>query len=85
MSNGKAIEICKRNELWGLIKKVSEYYGGDDKEWLREYSRELLKNNTLDAALACMRDIASMCVTRVIKTNTNNFKTFVNYASVEKC
>lgn len=55
----KSIEICLRNELWGLIKKVSANYGGDDIDWLKEYARDMLKNNTLQAAVKCFREIAS--------------------------
>jgi hypothetical protein len=55
----KAADICKRNELWSLIKKVSHYYGGDDSEWLKEYAKEMLNGYSLDDALTCFRDLAS--------------------------
>ncbi len=57
-----AIDVCKRNELWALIKRVSQHHGGDDPEWLKEYAREMLQNHSLDDALACFRDLATQCV-----------------------
>jgi len=68
-----ATDICKRNELWALIKKVSNYYEGDNSEWLKEYGREMLKSYSLDDALTAFRDIGSRCIEKLkpigIKTN----------------
>ena len=61
MKVDKNKEICQRNELWLLIKKVSEHYKGDNKEWLKEYARTILLNNSMDAALRCFRDLAIFC------------------------
>lgn len=60
-SANKAVQICQRHELWGLIKKVSQYHGGDDAEWLKAYAKEMLENYTIDQALVCFRDLASQC------------------------
>ncbi len=49
----------KRNRLCEMIKKVSERYGGDDREWLREYAADLINCHTenLDVPIACFEDI----------------------------
>lgn len=54
----KAIEVCQRNELWALLKKIDAYHGGNDIEWLKIYAKEVLKGYSLDVALTCFRDIA---------------------------
>lgn len=48
--------IAKRNQLCSLIKKVSDAYGGDDVEWLREYCKEIIANypgDEIDKAIVC--------------------------------
>lgn len=57
----RAIETCQRNELWALIKQVSEFYGGDDIEELKASAKEMVKNYTIEQALACFRDLAAQC------------------------
>jgi hypothetical protein len=49
----------KRNRIYILVKKISNAYGGDDVEWLREYCREVVETNKhdLDKALNCFLDI----------------------------
>lgn len=49
----------KRNRIVYLIKFLSDYYGGDDIEWLRDYAREVLETNKddLDGALSCFNSL----------------------------
>ncbi|HJY22036.1 MAG TPA: hypothetical protein VJ279_04075 [Hanamia sp.] len=56
----RAIETCKRNELWTLIKKVSNHYGGDDLDELKAFAKGVVENYTLDEALACFRDVIKL-------------------------
>lgn len=41
-----------RDELCLLIKEVSDWHGGDDIEWLRDYAREVVAQNKDDLARA---------------------------------
>lgn len=45
----------KRDKLCKLIKTVSDQYGGDDRDWLREYARDVINLYTddLDSAILC--------------------------------
>lgn len=43
-----ALWIVKKNQCCVLIKKISEHYGGDDVEWLRDYAREVIHANQDD-------------------------------------
>jgi hypothetical protein len=56
----RALDVCKRNELWTLIKKVSQHYGGDDQEELKALAKEMVKNYSIDEALTCFRDLAKV-------------------------
>lgn len=49
----------KSDSLFDLIKKVSDYYGGDDVEWLRKYTNEVIKNNSedIDRAIECFKSL----------------------------
>lgn len=51
----------KRNEIYNLAKKISDYYGGDDIDWLREYCADIIlsNKNNLDIPLNCFREIAN--------------------------
>jgi hypothetical protein len=52
--------IAKKHVLIGLIKKVSDGYGGDDVEWLKDYCREVLEahpDEKIDEAIACFRSL----------------------------
>lgn len=53
------IFINKRTKIYNLIKKISDYYGGDDQEWLREYAREVIEMNKhdLQPSLECFLDL----------------------------
>lgn len=50
---------CKRNQLEGLIKKVSDLNGGDDPEWLKAYTQEVIDKwqDNMDAAIDCFTDL----------------------------
>jgi hypothetical protein len=49
----------KSESLYKLIKKVSDSYGGDDILWLREYARDVIKNNAgdIDRAILCFKSL----------------------------
>lgn len=49
----------KRKEIYRLIKKISDHYGGDDGQWLKEYAKGMVEKNkeNLDVALECFRDL----------------------------
>ncbi len=51
--------INKKTKICELIKKVSDYYGGDDLEWLREYARDRISCYRVapDALLECFLDL----------------------------
>lgn len=52
--------IDQRNELCDLIKKISDGYGGDDKDWLMSYVRDIIEKNKndLEVPLMCFRELA---------------------------
>ena len=59
MSKSKtALDICKKQELWALIKVVGRRYG-EDEEILKAYGKEVYEAHIddLDVALACFRDL----------------------------
>ena len=55
----RALWIAKKNQICGLIKKISDHHGGDDVEWLREYARKVIEANKddLQKALDCFWDL----------------------------
>lgn len=55
----RAVWIAKKNELAVLIKRISDHYGGDEVEWLREYFKEVLDAHAddINVALECFRDL----------------------------
>jgi hypothetical protein len=61
----RAIDICERNELWALIKRVSDYYGGDEIEFLKAFGKNMVKICTINKSLTCFRELATSCQTKV--------------------
>ena len=53
------IELCKQAELKKFIIKISDYYGGDDANFLAEYIHEIQRKNDLDKVLVCFRELAA--------------------------
>lgn len=49
----------KINELRNLITKISNAYGGEEKEVLEEHIKWVIKNHSLDESLSCYRLLAS--------------------------
>lgn len=52
--------IARKNYLCFLIKKVSNNYGGDDIEFLRQHCREVLKmcpEEKIEEAIKCYENI----------------------------
>jgi len=74
-----AIAICQKNELWSLIKKVSNSHGGDDPEWLKEYAKSLVENYSLEECLLVFRDLASQCQVRPDKTENMTLSKPITY------
>lgn len=53
--------VAKKNLLCSLIKKVSDHYGGDDIEELKEYCKDILgryPDGRIDEAIMCFNDLA---------------------------
>ncbi len=44
----RALWIVQKNQICATIKKISDHFGGDDIEWLREYCRDLIELNKND-------------------------------------
>ncbi len=51
----------KKNHLYALIKSISDHYGGDDTDWLRDYARDMVETNKedLDKAILCFEQLSS--------------------------
>lgn len=66
----KASWKAKRNYLCRLIKQVSDECGGDDKEWLREYARDMIKKyaEDLDVPIACFESLIGKEAICVVKS-----------------
>jgi|GEM_PF-1545193 hypothetical protein len=49
----------QRDYLCSLIKKLSDAYGGDDREWLRDYAREVVRKYAthLQDAIDCFESL----------------------------
>jgi hypothetical protein len=45
----------KKNYLWKLIKKLSDEYGGDDLDELKDYARDMIKKyaDNLEVCIVC--------------------------------
>lgn len=50
-----ALWIAKKNQVLVLIKKISDHFGGDEENWLKSYSEDVIELNKLDIqkALNC--------------------------------
>lgn len=57
----KGLDIAKKNELWSLINQISKFYGGDDKEFLREYAKDIYEacKDDLGTAIECFAKVLS--------------------------
>lgn len=57
----QALWIAKKNQCCALIKKISDHYGGDDIEWLREYCKDIIQKNKDDIQklLSCLIEMES--------------------------
>jgi hypothetical protein len=62
----KAIEICQRNELWALIRKISTFHGGDEDLWLREFAKVMVEKHGFEKSLECFKNIASQLVEKSV-------------------
>lgn len=50
---------AKRNQLYTLIKKVSDQYGGDDPAFLRDYAGDIVFDHSenLDVPIRCFQSL----------------------------
>jgi hypothetical protein len=56
----KGLWIARKNYLFSLIRKVSYGHGGDDIEFLKEHSMEVLErysNESIEEAIACYEEM----------------------------
>lgn len=53
------IQRCKEEKLKNLIKKISDYYGSDDTQFLLDYIDDVIKewSHDLDRAIACFHNL----------------------------
>ncbi len=54
----------KTDTLFDLIKSISDYYGGDDEDWLRGYCTDIIAgyHDRLDVAIKCFEDLKCLKV-----------------------
>lgn len=52
----------KKTKLYFLINAISDCYGADNPEWLREYCKEIISNykNNLEEVLECFENAAQL-------------------------
>ena len=52
-----------RERIWFLIKKISDYHGGEDQEFLKEYFKDLINEHKddLDIPLTALLDLEKGC------------------------
>lgn len=55
----RAVWVAKKMHLWSIIKKVSDHYGGDDPEWLKQYAADVVEASAddLTKAVNCFLDL----------------------------
>jgi hypothetical protein len=41
----KGLWIARKNYLFTLLRQVSNFYGGDDPDWLKEHWRQLIESH----------------------------------------
>lgn len=60
----RSIWLVKKNHLYAALKKLSDYYGGDDPEWFKNYFAELVDchRNDLDEVIKTVQDMLFYCV-----------------------
>lgn len=61
--------MTKRKEIIELIKKISDVNGGDDPQWLKEYTDQVLVDwaHNYDSALTCFEEIYEQGMVRALK------------------
>lgn len=49
----------KRNRLCMMIKKISDRYGGDDRDWLKDYANDIIfeYSENLDVPISCFESL----------------------------
>ena len=74
-----ALWIAKKRQLCYLIKQVSDAYGGDELEWLREYAKDAIESSKddLGKAISCFEYLTSGLDKKSVKTQNRRVLTFV--------
>lgn len=57
----KGLWIARKNYLWALIKQVSDAYGGDDPEFLKQHWKEVIDmhpDEEIEKAISCYQEMA---------------------------
>jgi hypothetical protein len=72
-----ALWIAKKQQLFHLVKQVSDAYGGDEIEWLREYAKEVVETNKddLQQAIDCFESLLKGAPQKLRKTSEKPLKT----------
>lgn len=76
--------------LCGIIKQVSDYYGGDDVEWLRDYAKLVIEQHKDDFSkiIGCLEDLVSqfnyMPRRQVLRETSNGNRSAVCMATQRK-
>lgn len=73
-----ALWIAKKQQLFHLVKRVSDAYGGDEVEWLREYAKELVETNKedLQQAINCFEVLLMSAPLKLLKSPERPIKTY---------
>lgn len=50
--------------IWTAIKRISDYHGKDDHEWLRNYAHDIILTyrDNLQPVIDCFEDVASQLI-----------------------
>lgn len=66
----------QKYEIFKIIKQISDHYGGDDIDDLREYCKEIIQKNIndFDVLLKCVQDLQNQLkfMPKIIKVNQND-------------
>ncbi len=72
----RALWIAKKKQLCYLIKQVSDAFGGDEVEWLREYALEVIEANKddLGKAISCFESLTKGMEKKSVRERERAFK-----------
>lgn len=61
-----ALDICHKNQLWTLVKKVGQHYQ-EDSEFLKEYAKDIYENGNILQAIDCFKDLVKQFTPETFK------------------